>query len=144
MDDKTKPDTAARAGTRLARSVCCVIAFAIAGAFAPAQAEQEVVVFTGTGSKTTEEFEVKGPWLLDWSVTGLAGNKGLGIEIILIESELLRYRGTVLNTYNPGAGTKMFHDTGRLRFRVNSSLAGWRLKVSSITPEEARKMVPRR
>lgn len=130
--------------SRVARIFLCVAASFAVGALAPAQAEEELVVFTGTGSKTTGEFEVKGPWLLDWSVTGLAGTKGLGIEITLIESELLRYRGTVLSTYNPGAGTKLFTETGRLRFKVSSSLAGWRLKVSTITPEEARKMVPAR
>ena len=133
-----------RQAGRVAEILLCVAAAVVAGAFAPVQAEEELVVFTGTGSKTTGEFEVNGPWLLDWSVTGLAGTRGLGIEIILVESELLRYRGTVLNTYNPGAGTKMFKETGRLRFRVSSSFAGWRLKVSTITPEEARRMVPAR
>ena len=127
-------------GKGLARLVLCALASAVV--FAPAKAEQELVVFTGSGSKLTEEFEVSGPWLLDWSVTGLTGTKGLGIEVVLVESELLRYRGTVLNSYNPGAGTKMFKETGRLRFRVNSSFAGWRLKVSTITREEAREMVP--
>ena len=81
----------------------------------PAQAEEEVAVFSGTGSRVTAEFEVNGPWLLDWSVTGLSGSKGLGIEILLVESDLLRSHGTVLNTYEPGARSSA---TIRLRSRA--------------------------
>ena len=31
--------------------------------------EELLVEFTGTGNGLTEEFEVAGPWLLDWSIT---------------------------------------------------------------------------
>lgn len=117
--------------------------FAIAMAGTVAKAEQELVVFKGTGAKLTPEFEVKGPWLLDWSAGGTMSSV-LGIEIALLEGDLLQHKGLVIATHRPGSGTKLFTEGGRYRFRVDSSFVEWRLRVSKITPEEAASMIPTR
>lgn len=109
---------------------------------APAQAEEQVAVFSGNSSATTAAFEVDGPWLLDWHVGDFESSVA-GLEVTLVDSELLRYQGFVVRTQRPGAGTKLFYNTGKFRFRVSSSFVDWRLRVSRITPEEAERMVPR-
>ena len=120
----------------------CILLLLLAAAALPVQAEEQLVVFSGNGSTTTAEFEVDGPWLLDWFVGGFESSVA-GLEVTLVESELLRYVGYVVRTQQPGAGTKLFHNTGKFRFRVSSSFVDWRLRVTRITPEEAERMVPR-
>ena len=103
--------------------------------------EELLVEFTGTGNGLTEEFEVAGPWLLDWSITSEYESEA-GIEIDLVEAVFLGHKGVVLKARYPGAGTKLFQDKGRLRFRVIANFASWRLRVSKITQEEADAMIP--
>lgn len=104
-------------------------------------AEELLVEFSGQGNKLTEEFEVSGPWLLDWSVTSEYESEA-GIEIDLVEAVFLGHKGNVIKARYPGAGTKLFHEAGRLRFRVIAHFANWRLRVSKISQEEADAMVP--
>lgn len=106
-----------------------------------AAAEEVLVEFSGTGNKLTEEFEVTGPWLLDWSVTTDYASEA-GIEITLVDAVFLGHKGMVLRTRYPGAGTRLFRETGRLRFRINSLAVNWRLKVSTVSNEEADAMIP--
>ncbi|MDH3645719.1 MAG: hypothetical protein OER80_03005 [Gammaproteobacteria bacterium] len=106
-------------------------------------AEEVVIELVGSGNKLTDEFRVDGPWLLDWSITSEYASE-TGIEIDLVEAVFLSHEGNVLTARYPGAGTKLFRNTGRFRFRVIASIANWRLKVSKITPEEADAMIPKR
>ncbi|MBT8131932.1 MAG: hypothetical protein KJO35_06665 [Gammaproteobacteria bacterium] len=114
-----------------------ITVFCLAGSLS---AEERLVEFRGTGSKLTDEFRVKGPWLLDYSITSEYSSE-TGIEIDLVESEFLSHRGVVLRARNPGAGTKLFREAGLYRFRVTSTAASWRLRVSTISKEEADAMI---
>ncbi|MBT8136583.1 MAG: hypothetical protein KJO54_06185 [Gammaproteobacteria bacterium] len=118
-----------------------LIAIVALGLAAGAAAEEVLVEFSGSGNKLTEEFEVTGPWLLDWSITTDYASEA-GIEINLLDAVFLGHQGMVLRTRYAGAGTKLFRETGRMRFRVISTAVNWRLKVSAITDEEADAMIP--
>ncbi len=141
MDDtfvlKNYPRSLLRAATTLRHLVLCIV---IAGFANTAVAEQLVTEFKGVGDQVTEEFEISGPWLLDWHVTSDYAET-LGIEVNLVDAVFLSYKGVVFVTRYPGSGTKLFYDSGRFRFKVLASMTNWRLRVSKITEEEAARMI---
>ncbi len=107
-----------------------------------ASAEQLIAELSGNTSGLTEAFEVEGPWLLDWHV-GTDFPAAFGVQIDLVDSMFLDHKGQILKTKYAGAGTRLFYESGIFRFRITSSLAKWRLRISKISDEEAAAMVPR-
>lgn len=103
---------------------------------APVTNSKELVtVFTGQDNVTTGSFEVEGPWVLDWWVTS-DFPVGFLIEIHLIDASTGFQHARVLRTRYPGNGVKLFHEGGRYKFRISSSLARWNLRVEEITQDE--------
>jgi len=110
---------------------------------APAvQAETEVAEFRGSMSRTTPEFEVTAPWILDWRVT-TDGAYDAAVEVSLDSAGLGVHQGRVLLTKSPGNGVRLFRQGGRFQFRVDSSLANWTLRVVELTEEEAGAYTPK-
>ena len=108
-----------------------------------ASASQVVRQFEGDDSRTTAEFRVDGPWLLDWRLTG-DYEQLLALDIALIDAKTGRHVGRVLHTKYKGNGVKLFQDGGRYQLRVSSTLARWSIKIEQITPEEAELYTPRK
>ena len=108
-----------------------------------AEAERLVRQFDGTGNTVTSEFDVQGPWLLDWRLNGDYDNM-LAIDIMLLEGRTGRHIGQVLHTKRPGNGVKLFNSSGRFKLRIDSTLARWTVKIIQITPEEAEQYTPRK
>jgi hypothetical protein len=108
-----------------------------------ALAKELVKEFRGTGNRTTAEFEVEGPWVLDWRLDGDFDTL-VALDVTLIDARNGRHLGRVLHTKYKGNGVKLFEDGGRYRLRVSSTLARWTFKVEQITPEEAELYTPRR
>ena len=108
-----------------------------------ANAEQIVREFHGTGNTVTPEFEVEGPWLLDWRLNGEYVNM-LAIDIMLLNGRTGRLEGQILHTKRPGNGVKLFHNSGRFKLQIDSTLAKWDLKVIQITAAEAELYTPRK
>ncbi|MBT8077746.1 MAG: hypothetical protein KJO31_04180 [Gammaproteobacteria bacterium] len=103
---------------------------------APVTSSKELVTqFNGQDNVTTGSFEVEGPWVLDWWV-GSDFPTGFLIEIHLIDASTGFQHARVLRTRYPGNGVKLFHEGGRFKFRISSSLARWNLRVEEITKEE--------
>lgn len=98
--------------------------------------------FQGSASRTTAEFEIEGPWILDWRVTNDGGYE-LAVDVSLEEAGTGVHQGNVLKTKRTGNGVRLFEEGGRFYFRVNSSFAHWTLKVKALTPEEAARYTPR-
>ena len=119
-----------------------VAAILLLGLSGGATAEELIVELTGDASGLTDAFEIEGPWLLDWHV-GTDFPAAFGVQIDLVDSMFLDHKGQVLKTKYAGAGTRLFYESGIFRFRITSSLAKWRLRVSKISDEEAAAMVPR-
>ena len=92
--------------------------------------------FKGSESRTTEEFEVKAPWIVDWMTTG--DYPGVGaIDVHLVGSQGGQYHGKVVSTKWIDNGVKLFDESGVYRFQVNSNLMNWTLKVEQLTRKEA-------
>ena len=108
-----------------------------------ALAKELVKEFRGTGNRTTAEFQVEGPWILDWRLDGDFDTL-VALDVTLIDARNGRHLGRVLHTKYRGNGVKLFETGGRYRLRVSSTLARWTFKVEQITPEEAELYTPRR
>jgi hypothetical protein len=108
-----------------------------------ALAKELVKEFQGTGNRTTAEFQVDGPWILDWRLDGDFDTL-VALDVTLIDARNGRHLGRVLHTKYKGNGVKLFEQGGRYRLRVSSTLARWTFKVEQITPEEAELYTPRR
>jgi len=110
---------------------------------AAVRAETLVREFSGTGNTVTPEFEVQGPWLLDWRLNGEYDNM-IAIDIMLLDGNTGRHLGQVLHTKRRGNGVKLFDSSGRYKLRIDSTLAQWDIKIIQITDEEAELYTPRK
>lgn len=108
----------------------------------PAPAEELVREFRGDRPMQTEEFEVRAPWILDWRVTGEFVEE-LAVDVSLVGAEFGIHEGNVLKARDPGNGVRLFNEGGRFYFRVDSTFAGWTLRVYQLTPEEAKLYTPK-
>ena len=106
-----------------------------------AGAEELVANFTGNGNTTTAEFEVKGPWILDWRINSDYTHM-LSFDVDLVDARTRMLQGVVLRRKVLGNGVRMFNQSGKFRFRVNGSFIRWQLKVIQLTPEEAKLYTP--
>lgn len=107
----------------------------------PVSAKELVTSFRGQDNVTTGAFEVDGPWVLDWWVTS-DFPAGFLIEIHLVDASTGFQHARVLRTRHPGNGVKLFHEGGRFKFRISSSLARWNLRVEKITKDEVALYTP--
>lgn len=105
-------------------------------------ASELVEKFTGERTMQTGEFVVEGPWILDWRVSGEYA-RDMAVDVSLIEVGTQAHMGSVLKTKSAGNGVRLFQESGRFFFRVDSMLARWTLKVEQLTPEEAELYTPR-
>ncbi len=121
-------------------SLAAVLAFC----FIPANAQSQELVaeFHGSRNTTTREFEVQGPWILDWRVTG-DYSTAIGFELMLIDGKTRMHKGVVLRLKRAANGVKLFNEGGTYRFRISSGLAKYHLKVEEISEEEAKLYTPR-
>lgn len=110
---------------------------------APAGSAAELVrEFSGERSTETAEFEVRAPWLIDWWVNS-DYPEGMGIEIALIDARRGTHEGRVLEIRSPGNGVRLIEEGGTYRFKVDATLARWRLKVQQLSRAEAEMYTPK-
>ncbi len=108
----------------------------------PSTAAADVVAeFSGEGGSVTRAFAVKAPWLLTW-VVRTDYHRDLGFDMDLREATTGRLVGRVLRTNSAGGGYKLFEESGRFQFAIQSSFARWTLRVEAISAEEAAKLIP--
>ena len=114
---------------------------ALAPAF-DAGAEEVVRQYSGDRSTETPEFEVEGPWLIDWRVNSdYPGSMGFGVDLVRAGRGI--HEGRVVKTKAPGNGVRLLEDGGRFYFKVDATVAYWTIKVIQLTPEEAELYTPR-
>lgn len=119
-----------------------VIALWLAGFAALASAEQLIAEFKGRGNKTTAEFKVEGPWILDWRINSDYTHM-LSFDLDLVDGRTGVLKGSILRTKRLGNGVRLFNESGSYRFRINGSFIDWHLKVKKLTPAEAKEYTPR-
>ena len=107
------------------------------------EAEELVRKFSGDRNMETPEFEVKAPWLIDWRVNS-DYPESMGIAVSLAYGGTDAYAGKVFKTKRPGNGLRLMEESGRFRFKIDSSVAYWTLKVIQLSPEEAEQYKPKK
>ena len=123
----------------LNRITSCLLLMALSGA---AMAEETVVEFRGSGNRTTAEFEVEAPWILDWIINSDYENM-VSFDLDLVDGKTGVLVGNVIRAKALGNGVRMFNTSGTYRFRINASFIRWNLRVKELTPEEAELYTPR-
>ena len=98
--------------------------------------------FKGSGDKTTAEFEVRAPWVLDWVVSS-EFEKSMGLQVDLIDASNGHHLGKVLSTKWISDGARLFNESGRFRFEIQGSFANWTLRVEQLSRQEAETYKPR-
>ncbi len=125
------------AARRLLARTFFLSAVLLAAGFAPmANAAKLIKEFKGTGSKTTAEFEVEAPWIIDWRTRGDYPGS-MAFVLTLVTSPGGEYVGKVATTKWVDNGVKMFNEGGRYRLQVDVSLMDWTIKVQQLTKKEA-------
>ena len=119
-------------------AVLMLILFAVS-----ASAEVLIVEFKGSGNRTTAEFNVRGPWILDWRINSDYTHM-LSFDLDLVDGRTGVLKGSILRTKNLGNGVRLFNQSGSYRFRINGSFIDWHLKVKQLTPAEAEMYTPRK
>ncbi len=107
-----------------------------------ASAEELIVEFKGSGNRTTAEFNVRGPWILDWRINS-DYTRMLAFDLDLVDGRTGVLKGNILRTKILGNGVRLFNQSGSYRFRINGSFIDWHLKVKQLTPAEAELYTPR-
>jgi hypothetical protein len=106
-----------------------------------ASGKELIKEFKGTGNKTTAEFEVEAPWIVDWRTHGdYPGQMAVEVNLATVTGE---YLGKVFVTKYVDNGVKLFNEGGTFVFQVNSSLANWTLRVEQLTRQEAEAYTPK-
>ena len=97
--------------------------------------------FKGTGNKTTAEFEVEAPWIVDWRTHGdYPGQMAVEVNLVTVTGE---YVGKLFTTKYVDNGVRLFNEGGRYMLQVDASLANWTLRVEQLTPKEAETYLPK-
>ena len=107
-----------------------------------ANSKELIKQFKGSESRTTAEFEVKAPWIVDWQTTGDYPGT-MAVEVNLVTSPGGQYVGKIVSTKWIDNGVKLFNESGKYQLVVNSSLINWTLRVEQITREEAETYKPK-
>ncbi len=120
-----------------------IIVFAVLACFAANASSKELVVeFKGSGNKTTAEFEVKAPWIVDWRTTGDYPGS-MAMQVSLISSVSGEFQGKIAETKWVDNGVKLFSESGRYRLQVNASLLNWTFRIEELTRQEAETYIPK-
>jgi hypothetical protein len=95
-------------------------------------AEKLIREFKGTTSTITAEFNVDGPWLLDWRVNS-DYSRFMAIDIVLLDAETGFQVGRVKHKKEPDNGLRLFEQGGRYKVRIDSSHTRWQVKIIQIS-----------
>ena len=107
-----------------------------------AVAEELVKEFKGDGSTVTSEFEVDGPWLMDWRVNSNY-SQFMAVDIILLDAKTGFQVGRVKHKKEPDDGLRLFNSGGRYKVRVDASHTRWQVKIIQITEAELERYTPK-
>ncbi len=122
---------------------CCGAALLLVLVGIPAGAEELVAEFKGNGNRTTAEFTVRSPWILDWRINSEYTHM-LSFDLDLVDGRTGVLKGSILRTKILGNGVRLFNQSCSYRFRINGSFIDWHLKVKKLTPAEAELYTPRK
>ena len=105
-------------------------------------ARELIKEFKGSESRSTTEFEVKAPWIVDWRVSGDYPGQ-MAVAVNLMDDLHGEYVGKIVTTKYVTDGVRLFDEGGRFHFEVDSNLANWTLRVIELTKQEAETYKPK-
>lgn len=120
----------------LARTVILSGFLLFAGFTSSVSAEKLIKEFNGRESRTTSEFEVEAPWIIDWRTRGEYPGS-MAFELTLLSSPSGQYVGKVATTKWVDNGVKMFNESGRYKLQVDTSLMDWTIRIQQLNRDEA-------
>jgi len=107
-----------------------------------ANSEELIAEYQGSGNRTTTEFTVEAPWILDWRINS-DYNKMISFDLDLVDGTTGVLIGNIKSAKSLGNGVRLFNSGGKYRFRVNGSFIRWHLKIKELTPAEAALYTPK-
>ncbi|MGI9262816.1 MAG: hypothetical protein ACR2QR_12305 [Woeseiaceae bacterium] len=107
-----------------------------------ANGEELVAEYQGSGNRTTTEFTVEAPWILDWRINS-DYNKMISFDLDLVDGTTGVLIGNIKSAKSLGNGVRLFNSGGKYRFRVNGSFIRWHLKIKELTAAEAALYTPK-
>jgi len=106
-----------------------------------ALSKEMIQEFKGSGNKTTAEFEVVAPWIVDWRTQGdYPGQMAVEVSLLTATGD---YVGKIVTTKYVDNGVRLFNESGTFVLQINSSLANWTLRVEELTRQEAETYKPK-
>jgi hypothetical protein len=105
-------------------------------------AERLIAQFSGEANRNTGTFEVRAPWIMDWMVSGEAGQFEV-VDIALVNADTGAFEGVAVRSKTAGNGVRLFEQSGRFYFRIDAAMMNWRIKVIQLTPDEAERYKPK-
>lgn len=124
---------------RITQLAACLL---LALSFNAANGEELIAEFQGSGNRTTAEFSVAAPWILDWRINS-DYNKMISFDLDLVDGTTGVLIGNIKSAKSLGNGVRLFNSGGKYRFRVNGSFIRWHLKIKELTPAEAELYTPK-
>ena len=121
--------------------ITTMLPFLLAGSN-KSSAEELIREFSGDSSTITSEFEVSGPWLLDWRVNS-DYSRFMAVDIILLDGKTGFQIGKIKHKKEPDNGVRLFETGGRYKLRIDASHTRWQVKVVEITKSEAELYTPK-
>ena len=124
------------------RFLSSLTVFIVLFCISPLASSKELIKeFKGSESRTTAEFEVKAPWIVDWRTTGdYPGTMAMDVHLVTSSGA---YIGKVAMTKWVHDGVKLFDEGGTYRLKVDSNLINWTLRVEQLTRKEAETYIPK-
>lgn len=114
----------------LAAGLCIVLAGPLAAAQVAVPSQNTAVhSFRGTVPGKTPDFEVQGPWVLDWSSVSefpLMAN----LELDLYNVQTARFVGAVVQHSGNGSGERIIKEGGRYRLVATGQATKWSIRIS--------------
>ena len=108
--------------------LCCFLSVA--------ESRELIKEFKGSESRTTAEFKVKAPWIVDWRTTGdYPGTMAMDVHLVISPGG--EYVGKVATTKWVHDGVRLFDEGGVYRVRVDSNLLNWTIRVEQLSRQEA-------
>ena len=106
------------------------------------ESKELIKQFKGSESRTTAEFEVKAPWVIDWMTNGDYPGV-MAVDVHLVTSPGGQYVGKVMTTKWIDNGVRIFDEGGTYRLQVDSNLVNWTFKIEQLTRQEAETYLPK-
>jgi hypothetical protein len=113
---------------RLFVLIACLVAPLLA---ASAELETTVAKFSGHNNSQTKDFDVKGPWLLDFQVNSEFPD--LAATAIRLENAAGQTVGVVADFAGTGRGLKLFRKSGTYHLDITGDSSDWTVEITEIS-----------